>query len=90
MQIGMNTVKEVVMDLEAIIQRHRLDSLNDKHGNAHTDYWRKAIEEVLEIAGIVAVAPEPAPVVEDAPVKSAVDLAVERAEQRSADAEAKA
>lgn len=76
----MAELRKVEIDVELIVSRHQMAAWNDKSSNRTvSDYMEDAVREALRIAGVEAVAPPPAVAVEGGEVRSAVDLALERA-----------
>lgn len=76
----MDELKPVEMDVEAIVSKHRLVAFNDKGGATVGDAMEAAVHEALAIAGVRAVPPKSTSEEQAAPMLSAVELALQRAE----------
>lgn len=76
----MAELRKVEIDIEEIVSRQQMAAWNDRSGKRTvSDYLADGVREALRIAGVEAVAPPPAVAVEGGEVRSAVDLALERA-----------
>lgn len=68
-------IRTVTVDVDAIFNRHYMNALNDETGSM-SQHWRKALDEILEQAGVLLVEPVKDSEADAPELKTAAELAM--------------